>query len=128
MSCEDLCHILRRRPYTYTRACNALSDEPISTIEGSRSSVQGISQHVALLNWPSRQYSKASSEAAAMIKLPIGKYAFGEVADSCVVLLRPAFLQANDVRTGFGSSNLAANFSEALVAESRNEFETPAIQ
>lgn len=63
-----------------------------------------------------------------MIELPIGKYAFGEFADSCVVLLRPTFLQANDVWTGFGNSNLAANFSEALVAESRNEFETPAIQ
>lgn len=128
MSCEDFCHILGRRPYAYTCACDALSDEPISTIEGSRSPVQGISQHVALLNWPSRQYSKASSEAAAMIELPIGKYAFGEFADSCVVLLRPTFLQANDVWTGFGNSNLAANFSEALVAESRNEFETPAIQ
>lgn len=128
MSCKDFCHILGRRPYTYTRACNTLSNEPISTIEGSRSSVQGIPQHVTLFDWPSRQYSKASSEATAVIELPIGKYAFGEVADSCVVLLRPAFLQANDVWTGFCNSNLAANFSEALVAEGRNVLETPAVQ
>lgn len=39
MRSEDLCYVLGCRPYAYACTGNAFTDEPISTVECSRSSI-----------------------------------------------------------------------------------------
>lgn len=50
---EDLCYVLGSWSYAYARTGDALADEPISTVESCRASVQRIAHHVALFNRPS---------------------------------------------------------------------------
>jgi hypothetical protein len=63
-----------------------------------------------------------------MVELSIRKYRLGQFANGIVVLLCPALLEANNVWSRISGGDLAANLSQALIAEGSNVLEAPAIQ
>jgi hypothetical protein len=63
-----------------------------------------------------------------VVELAIGEKVARLLSYDIVILLRPALLQTNNVWPGVRSGDLVANLLETLVAELRDELETPAIQ
>jgi hypothetical protein len=128
MRAEDFGDIFGARAYPYPRARHALSDEPVSAVEGGRPSVQRIAHHVALLERPSRQNDEAAAKDAAVVELSIGQEVSSLLSYGVVVPLRPALLQSDNVWPGLRGGDLVRDFGEALVAEFGDELEAPAVE
>lgn len=130
MCTEHLSNVLLCLSKPYPRASHAFPNEPISTEEGSGPAVQRIADHACFLNGPSRDDDQAATENATVVELAVLQaWLFAErIADGLVVLLGPAFLQANDVRGWRGGGELVADFRETLMAKLGEEFQAPAIE
>jgi hypothetical protein len=53
MCAEHFDYVPPRRTHSYPGACDAFAYEPVSTIEGGRTAVEGVTVHVTLLYRPS---------------------------------------------------------------------------
>jgi hypothetical protein len=106
---------------------NAFSNVPITPKESSGSSIQRIPHHTALFYGPFRQYCKSPAEYAAVIEFTVWEDMLCLLAYSIEVLLRPAFLESDNVWRRVGRSDFRAYLGEALSAVGGEVFETPAI-
>lgn len=117
MSIKDFNDMLWIWPKSNLSAGNSLAHEPVTAPESCRSSIQGISEHGALLDGPFGEYGQATAKGTAVKELAIWEYEAGLVPDTPVVLLGPALLECDDVRLWVCNGNLSSNLSEAFSAE-----------
>jgi hypothetical protein len=126
MSAKDLCQMTIIHPYH--SASDALTDIPVSSEKSRGPAIQGVLVHGAFDDGPSRQYSKAAAEDAAEVELAIGQDMLRTLPDGVVVLLRPALLQAYNVRRWIIAREDGADVGQALSTKGREIFQAPAIQ
>jgi hypothetical protein len=128
MRTKHLNNIPPCRSHAYPCASHALPYEPVPAIKGCWTPIERVLVHTALLYRPSAQDNQTSPKYAAMVELPIGQKMPGPFSYSIIIFLRPALLQAHNIRKRIRGSNLVSDFREALVAELGNELEAPTIQ
>jgi hypothetical protein len=110
------------------RARDALADVPISPKEGRRPPVEGVAHHRALDDGPAREDGEAAAEDAAVVELCVREHVARLARDRLEILLRPAFLQADDVRRRARGGEDGADAREASMAVVGDVFEAPAVE
>jgi hypothetical protein len=121
-------NILPASAKSHLRTSNALPNIPIPPPKRRRVPIQGILEHGALFNRPAGQDGEPAAKRAAVIELAVGQDLAGAPADGAVVVLDPAFLEADDVRDGDLEGDLAADLVEARGAEGGDVEEAPAVE
>jgi hypothetical protein len=116
VSAENLYYISRTLAKPDPGTCDSLSHKPISPKERCGTPVERIPKHMGLLDWPFGQNSKTSPEDAAEVEFAIRKYMLGLLSDAIIVLLRPAFLQANNLWDGTLYGKPSSNLSQPFLA------------
>jgi hypothetical protein len=127
MGAEHFRNILTTRTYPYPRTCNTFPHKPIPAIECGRSSIQRIAHHIALFERPSGQDHQTSAKYAAVVELSIRQEMFRLLPYDVIILLRPTFLQTDNVWSGVRGGDLVANFFQSLIAKFGDKLEAPAI-
>lgn len=97
MGGKDLSYIFRSSSISYLSACNSLAHKPVTSKESSRSSVQWVPIHRALLDGPFGEYHQSAAKNATVIEFPIRQYMSRLSADCLVVFLGPTFLQSDNL-------------------------------
>lgn len=128
MRVEDLNNVLPPWPESNLGAGDTLAHIPISPPEGRRTTVKSILDHCALFDGPSAQDGEAATKGATVVELAIGKDLAGMATDGAVVVLSPAFLEGDDVRSRGEQGKLAADLVKTGGAEGGDVQETPAVE
>ena len=98
MCTKDFGYISLARSYSYFCAGNTFANIPIAAEESCWAAIKRVFYHVTFFYWPSRENGEPATKAAAMIEFAIREEVICQFADGEVVLLSPAFLQADNVR------------------------------
>jgi len=109
-------------------ACHTFAYEPVTSEESCWAAIERIAHHGAFDDGEGGQDGETAAEDARVVEFGVGEDIFGEAADSEVVFLGPAFLEADDVGSWNGYGDAVADFEEALVAECGQVFEAPAVE
>lgn len=100
MSVKDLNDVFPPRPEADLCAGDALADVPVPSPKSRRTTIEGVLEHGALLDWPATQDGEAATKGAAVVEFPIGEDLAGVVADGRVVVLGPTLLKRDNVWRG----------------------------
>jgi len=128
MCCEHLQDVLHSRPKSNPRTCNSFAHKPIASEKGCWSSIERISPHGTLFNWPFGQYCQPAAKYATVIKLPIRQNFLRLLPDALIVFLCPTFLQSNDMGHGIRGPNSFPSFQQAFPPELGQVFQAPTVE
>lgn len=98
-------------------ACNTFAYEPVPAKESRWAAVEGIAHHGAFDDGEGGQDGETAAEDAGVVELGVGEDIIGEAADSEVVFLGPAFLEADNVGSWNCCGDAVAYCIEALSTE-----------
>jgi len=128
MSVEDFNDLLRAGAIADLGTGDTFANIPIASEEGGWAAIQRIPEHGTLLNWPPRQNGEAAAKCAAVVELAIGQDEACLAPDAAVVLLRPAFLQCDDMWLRIRDGELSSDLAEPLPPQLGDVLEAPAVE